>query len=137
MGELAGEELEEAVQLVEVAARRRHERRRILVGGLERPHLELEAVAKPLHPPEHAHGVALGEPLVEELDVAPDPGLDAPARIDELEGEIGAAAAGAQAPLARDGEEPVDDPVLGELRDRHGAILGPATDGSLARRWPS
>ena len=40
-------------------------------------------------------------------------------------------------PLTRDRVEALDDPVLRELRDRHPAILGPGTDGKLARSAPA
>jgi hypothetical protein len=78
------------------------------------------------------NGVSFPEPFVEELDVAPDAGIDAAARVDELEGEVWTAAARPQALLARDREDGVDDPVLGELRDRHPSIVGPRSAASLA-----
>ena len=59
--------------------------------GLDRAHLHLQPAAEPLHAAEHAHGVALGEATVEQLDVVPDARLDPAARVDELEGEIGRA----------------------------------------------
>ena len=59
---------------------------------LERPHVELEPVAEPLDPAEHAHRVALGEAAVEQLDVVPDARVDVPGRVDELEREVGRAA---------------------------------------------
>ena len=66
MRDLAGEELEEAVELVGVAAHRRRERGRIeAFGGLERADLELQPVAEAVDPAEDAHGVALGEAAVE------------------------------------------------------------------------
>ena len=97
-------------------------RRRIGVRrGLERAHVELQAVAELLDPSEHAHRVALREARVEQLDVVPHARVDPPARVDELEREVGRAAARAQPLLARDGVDAFDDPLLGELRDRaHG-----------------
>ena len=89
MRELAREELEEAVQLVAVAADRRRELRRVrVVRALERAHLDLEPVAEALDPAEHAHGVALVEAPVEQVDVVPDARVDPAARIDELEREV-------------------------------------------------
>ena len=56
---LADEELEEAFELVRVAAQARSQSRRIdALGRLERPHLDLELVAEPLDAAEHAHRVA-------------------------------------------------------------------------------
>ena len=58
--QLAGEELEEALQLLGVAPRGRRQARGVDVGrGLERAHVELEPVAEPLDAAEHAHRVAL------------------------------------------------------------------------------
>ena len=92
MGDLAGEEVEEAVELVGVAAHGRRQLRRIAVRRrLDRAHLHLQPAAEPLHAAEHAHGVALGEAAVEQLDVVPDARLDPPARVDELEREVGRA----------------------------------------------
>jgi uncharacterized protein (DUF1015 family) len=133
VGDLGREELEEAVQLLDVAPRLGDERGRIVVGGLEGAHLELEAVAEALDPAEHADGVAFPEALIEQFDVVPDPGVDPPARIDQFERQVGTAAACPQALLPGDREGALDDPVFGELRDRHGAILGPVSAASLAR----
>ena len=89
MRDLAGEELEEAVELVGVAAQRGRQRRRIGVRrGLERAHLHLQPAAEPLHAAEHAHGVALRETAVEQLDVVPHARVDPAARVDELEREV-------------------------------------------------
>ena len=59
--DLGGDELQEPVELLRVAAHRRCERGRILVGGLERAHVELEPVPELLDATEHPHGVALRE----------------------------------------------------------------------------
>jgi uncharacterized protein (DUF1015 family) len=136
VGELGGEELEEAVELVEVAPRLGHERGRIRLRRLELAHLELESVAEALDAAEDAHRVAFAEAAVEELDVAPDARLDAAARIHELEGEVRSPRPGGQALLPRDREDAVDHAVLRELgnrrRDRHAPSLGAPTDGSAA-----
>jgi hypothetical protein len=132
MGDLCGKELEEAVELFQVAASLRNERRRVFRCRLECPHLELEPVAEALHPPEHPDCVSLPKALVQQVDVAPDAGIDPPARIHELERQVGAAAAGAKALLAGDRVCALDDPVLCQLRDRHEPILGPASAASLA-----
>ena len=134
--DLGSEELEEAVELVEVPPRFRNERCRVGLRGLERAHLELEPVAEPFDAAEDAHGVAFGEAPVEELDVGPDPRLDPAAPVDELEGEVCLPRSRRQPLLPRDGEDAVDDAVLVELgkrgRDRHAPSLGATTDGSAA-----
>lgn len=119
MGDLGGEELEEPVDFVGVAPEGRRQRRRIRVRcGLDGSHLHLQATAEALDSPEHVDGVALVEALVEELDVAPDPRLDAATRVGELEREVCGAVAGAASLLLGDGEHALDGPVLGELGDR-------------------
>ena len=102
---------------VGVAAHRRRQGRRVDVGRLERPHVELEPVAEALDAAEHAHRVALAEAAVEQLDVVPDARVDAPGRVDELEHEVRRAALRAQPPLRLDGEDALDDAVLGQVRD--------------------
>ena len=132
MRDLGGEELEEAVELLHVTTGLGHQRRRVCFRGLERANLELQAITEAFHAPEDAHGVALAETLVEKVDVAPHARVDATARIDELERQIRTPAPGAQTLLAGDCKSAFDDPVLGKLRNRHGAILGPASAASLA-----
>ena len=134
MGDLGRDELEEAVELVGVTAQRRRQRRRIRVlGGLDRSHLYLELAAEALDPSEHVHSVAFAEPLVEEIDVVPHSCLHAPARIGELEREVGGAGAGASPLLLRHREHALDGPVLGELGDRgHVASLWRKPVGTLA-----
>ena len=62
MCDLAREELEEAVELVGVAAESRRQLGRIgLRGRLDRSYLHLQPAAEPLHAAEHAHGVALAK----------------------------------------------------------------------------
>ena len=133
--DLAGEEVEEAVELVGVAAHRRRQLRRVGVRcRLDRPHLHLEPAAEPLDASEHAHGVALGEAAVEQLDVVPDPRLDPPARVDELEREVRSAVLRPAPLLAADGVDALDGAVLGELGDAgHAASLGPGEDAATAR----
>ena len=89
MRDLTGEELEKAFELVGIAAHRGCELGRVLAfGGLERADLELQPVAEAIDSPQHTYRVALGEAAVEEVDIAPHPAFDAPARIDELDGEV-------------------------------------------------
>ena len=119
VGDLGCEELEEAVELVRIAPQGRREHGRIgVLGGLDRPHLHLELPAEALDAAEHPHRVALAKALVEQVDVVPDPGVDAAARVDELESEVRGARAGAPALLLRDREHAFDGPVLDELGDR-------------------
>ena len=108
MRDLAGEELEEAVELVGVAAQPRREPGRVGVRGLDRADLELQPVVEALDAAEHAHGVALGEAAVEQLDVVPDPPLDPAGRVDELEREVGRALPGRAPLLARDRVDALD-----------------------------
>ena len=122
MGDLFGEELEEAVELVRVATERGGEVGRIgVVHRLDGPDLHLQSPTESLDASQDAHRVTLAESLVEQLDVAPDPRLDATARVRELEGEIRRARLGAPPLLLGDREHPLHGPVLGELGDRgHG-----------------
>jgi len=118
VGDFAGQELEEAVELVRVSAHRRREPCGILVGGgLDRADVELQPVAVALHSPEHAHCVPLAEPRVEQLDVVPDPALDAAGRVDELQRKVRGAGSRTQAPLARDCVDALDYAILGQLGD--------------------
>jgi hypothetical protein len=119
VGQLAREELEEAVQLGCVPPERRRQVGGVgVLHGFDRTDLELEPVAEAVDAAEHAHGVALGEALLQELDVVPDPSLDPPAGIDELEREVGTSRAGAESLLPRHRVDALDDPVVLELRDR-------------------
>ena len=106
------------VELVGVAPHRRVQRGGISVRRrLDRAYLHLEPAAEPLHAAEHAHRVAFREAPVEQLDVAPDPRLDAPARIDELEREVGSTVLRPAPLLAADGVDALDRAILGELGD--------------------
>jgi len=133
MRDLACEELDEAVELVGIAAQRRRELRRVgLRCRLERADVDLEPVTELLHPAEHADCVSLREARVEQLDVLPDARVDASTRIDELECEVRSPAPGSQPPLARHRVDALDDPLFGQLRDRaHGGSLGPNPDARV------
>ena len=138
MRDLTGEELEEALQLVAVSPQARRERGRVeVLGGLERSDLQLQPVAVAIHAAEHPDRVALVEAAVQEVDVAPDARLDAPARVDELQREIRRAGARAQPLLLRDRVHAFDDPVVLQLGDRrHDPSLGPKTDATVLALWP-
>jgi hypothetical protein len=130
---LAGEELEEAVQLVGVPT---HGRRQL--GGvlslrvLDRANVELEPVAELVDPAEHSNGIALAEPGVEQLDVVPHSRLDLPALVDELEREVVGARLRPPALLSSDRVRALDDTILGEVGDRaHGPSLGRKQDGTV------
>ena len=133
--DLRREELEEAVQLFGVPAQGRCERGGIHV--LDRLHgsdLHLQLASEALDPPEDLHRVSFREASVEELDVAPDAGVDPAARVGELEREVGGPCPCAPPLLLRDREDPLDGPILRELADgRHGASLGREGIGTLAR----
>ena len=67
MGDLGGEELEEAVELVRIAAERGGQRRGVgVLRGLDRAHLHLQLAAEALDAAEDLHRVALAEALVEQ-----------------------------------------------------------------------
>ena len=86
VGDLVGQELQEPVELRGVSAQSRGEIRRIrLLGGLQGTNLQLKPVAEALDATEYANGVAFAEAAVQQLDVGPDPSLDATAWVDELQ----------------------------------------------------
>ena len=132
--DLGGEELEEAVQLVGIAAQGGRERGRIgALGSLDAAHLNLESPAEALDAAEHPHGVAFVEAPVEEVDVVPDARFDTAARVHELEREVGNAPARAPAFLSGHREHALDGPVLDELGDRgHVSTIWREAVGTLA-----
>ena len=135
MGDLGREELEEPVQLICISAERRGERSGVRVlGGFDRAHLHLQLAAEALDPPEDVNRVALLEATVQEINVVPDPGLDASACVGELEGEVRSACSSAPPLLLRDGEDTFDRPIVGELGDRgHVPSLWREGVGTLAQ----
>jgi len=117
--DLRGEELEEAVELVGVAAKGGGEGDRVgVLGRLDGAHLDLELSAVAFDSPEHADGIALLEPGVEQIDVVPHSCLDAPARIGKLEDEVGGSGARPAPLLLRHREDALDGAILGEFGDR-------------------
>jgi uncharacterized protein (DUF1015 family) len=131
--DLAGEKLEEALQLVPVSPKAGRKSRGIeILGGLERPNLELQPVAKAIDSPKHADRVPLVEAAVEQIDVAPNAGLDPAARIDELESQVRRPGTRPPPLLLRNRVDTLDDTVVLELGDRrHDPSLGPETDGTV------
>ena len=126
MGDLTGEKLEEAVELVCVASHRGRQ-----VGGvgvrcrLDGAHLNLEPSTELLHAPEHADSIAFCEAAIEELHVVPNPRLDPSGRIDELEGKVRRAVLRPTPFLTSDGVDALDCAILGELGDAgHVSSLG-------------
>jgi hypothetical protein len=117
MRDLRREELEEAVELVRVAPEGGRELGRIGLGALHGADLELEPLAEAGDAAEHAHGVALGEAAVQELDVVPHPGLDPAGAVDELERQVGGTFPRPQPLLARDRVDALDDAILRQLGD--------------------
>ena len=130
--DLVRQELEEAVELVRVAAQPRREPRRIGLRRLDRTNLELQPVVETLDAAEDANRIALGEPAVEQLDVVPDPALDPAGGIDQLEREVWRALAGGSPLLARDRVDAFDGAVRRELGNRaHALSLGREPVGTL------
>ena len=118
------EEVEKSLQLGAVPSQRGREGHRVDLGGLERPDVELEPVAELLDPAEHPHRVALGEAAVEELDVVPDPRVDPPARVDQLDREVRRSALRAQPALRLHREHALDDTVGFEVGDHPAESIG-------------
>jgi hypothetical protein len=122
--DLVAEKVEEAVELVRVAAEPGGEQSRIeLRRRLESAHVELKALTEALDAAEHAYGIALAEARLEHLHVAPDPGVDPTAGVDQLEREVRRAGLRAAALLPSDGVDALDDSVLLELGDRGHVLL--------------
>ena len=135
MADLGCEELEEAIELVGVAAESRRERSGVgVLGRFHGADLHLQLAAEALHTPEYVNRVSLLEATVEEIDVVPDPSLDPPTRICQLEREVCGTSAGASSLLLRDREDALDRPILGKLGDRgHVPSLWREGVGTLAR----
>ena len=136
--ELGSQELEESVQLVGIATERRRQLGGILaLGRLERADVELESVPVLVNPSQDPHGIALAEPGIEQLDVVPDPRLDLPARVDELQREVVGARLLPPPFLPSDRIRALDDAVLGEVRDRaHRSSLWSTEDVTSGSIWP-
>jgi len=118
MGDLACEEVEEAVELVAVTPEPGRQLGRIrLRSRLDGAHLHLEPPTEPLHPAEDAYRVALGETSVQQLHVVPDARVNPAACIHELERQVGGAVLRPPPLLPPDGEHPFHGSVLGELGD--------------------
>ena len=133
LGDLVREELEEAVELIDVATRRRNERGGVGSGRLERADVELEPVAEALDAGEDAHRVAFAEPPVEKLDVVPDASLRPSGCVDELEREIRAPRTRPEPSLPRDREDALDDAVGDEVGDRRRLSLAGRQNGLADR----
>ncbi len=131
--DLRGEEVEEPVELVGVPSERRCQLGGVcILGGLNRAHLHLQLAAEALDSSEHVHRVALIESPVEQVDVVPNPGLDAAACVGQLEREIRSARTGSAPLLLRHRKDALDRPILGELGDRgHVPSLWPRHVGTL------
>src|SRR5262249_32689551 len=128
--DLAGEVLEEAVELVEVAVGDRQELRRVggrRVDARDRAHLELQLVAEPLDAPGDPHEVAALEAPREHVGVAKDARRDRAGAVAQLEREVRRA-------------RPRDQPILARAReDAHGGLarapgrsVATASAGSVA-----
>ena len=116
MVDLAGEELEKAVERLGVAARSRHQLERIAaVDLLHVAHRDLQPAGVRLDPAQHAHGVALGEARAQHVDVVPDDSRDPPGTVGQLHAQERIAAAGAPRLLALDGEGGIDHHAFAEI----------------------
>ena len=136
--DLAGEVLEEAVELVDVAVGDREERRRVGLGrALDRPHLDLQLVAEALDAALDAHEVAAVEPAAEQVGVAEHARRQGGRAVAQLQREVGRAGPRGQAVLARAGVD-AGDLVAGPERAELGR--GHASDdgayGGRERRSP-
>ncbi len=109
--DLAGEVLEEAVELLHVAVGAGQERRRVDVAGLrsgDRPHLDLQLVAEALDAAGDADEVAALEAAGEQVGVSEDPRRDGAGAVAQLQRQVGGAGAADEAVLAGAGEDGVD-----------------------------
>ena len=91
VADLAGEVLEEAVELVEVAEGDGQERGRVGLAGVgagDRPQLGLELVAEALHPAGHADEVAALEAAGQDVGVPEDPRRQRARPVAQLEREV-------------------------------------------------
>ena len=110
--DLAGQELEEALQVLRVAAGAGHVDQRVAgLDALDRADDDLDAAAVLLDRAEHAHRVALREAAVEQRHVVEADGADAAGAIAELEREERRAGARAPQVLAQHREGGVDEPA--------------------------
>ena len=116
--ELLGQEVEEAVQLVDVApcASGTSAATSTCAGSSERMSSWSRSRNFSTRASTRTASPSL-EAAVEQLDVAPHAALDAAGRIHELDREVRTARTGRQTALAGDREDALDRPVLGEFRD--------------------
>ena len=117
--DLAGEMLEEAVELVEIAVGGRQEARRVdALGAADRTQLDLELVAEAIHPAGDGDQVPAVELTRQEIGVPERARLDRAGAVAQLDGEVGTAAAGGQPVLARAREHALDLAPSAQLGDR-------------------
>ena len=115
---LADQELEEALELVCVAAQAGvSPAGSTPSAGSSVRTSTWSSFAEPLDAPEHADRVARLEAPVEHVDVVPDARRDPAARVDELEREIARAVPRPQPFLARDGVDALNGAVFLQFGD--------------------
>ena len=121
-----GQELEEALEVVDVAARTRRELERVGrdFGLLDGAHHDLRAATVLLHAAEYADDVADLEAPVENGGVVEDRGLDAARLVGQLEREIRRARARTTAILADHGKRRVDELSFDEIADGGAGFCG-------------
>ena len=121
--DLAGEVLEEAVELLDVAVGDRQELGRVgraLLGAPDRGQLDLQLVAKALDAAAHADQVAALELAGEEVGVAERTPGDGAGAVAQLDRQVGAPVAGGEPVLARAREDALDLAPGSQFGHRHG-----------------
>jgi hypothetical protein len=114
-----GEELEKALEVVDVAAGAGRELERIGrdLGLLDGAHDDLRTAAVLLHAAQHANDVANLEAPIKDRGVVEDRGLHAAGLIRQLEREVRRARARAASILANDGKRRVDELAFDKITD--------------------
>jgi proteasome assembly chaperone (PAC2) family protein len=119
---LTCEVLEEPLQLIEIAVRRRQELLRIhALGPHELLHIDLECVAEPLDPSTNPHRIARRKPRRHRIGIAKHPAGDRAGAITELQREVRLPGARDQPLRAHDGKRAIDELLLSELGDGRGS----------------
>ena len=136
--------LEEAVELVEIAVGDGQELGGVGAAGIgaaDRAQLHLELVPEALHPTGRRDQVAALELAGQEVGVAERARLDRARAVAQLDGQVGGAALGGQAVLARAGEHPLDLLAGAQLGDRRPLLResghAPNRDRRIGRGRPA
>ena len=142
VGDLAGQELDEALERLGVAAGAGHEVERVTgLDLLEVAHGDLQPAAVALDPAEHAHRVTLVEARAEQVDVVPDHARHAAGAVGELHRQERVAVSGVAALLALHGERRVHEGALAQVghvgvaRHLPDTLSGPTGRCARRARW--